>query len=297
MKRKNLFILILVAALALLFSGCYDWGYVLSQKIEGELVPDSAGWAELDFFSRNGTITVKPVDGSEFRVELEMRVRTSTRAEAEKAVEEAVVIENLTGFLRVGVDDSRISARMVAEVPRDLFYDLRARTSNGGITLEEIELGEVSLNSSNGALTLTNIKFDLLKGVTSNGGLRVAGVYGDKLELETSNGRVDLEGAARVFNIRTSNSRIELSPSFISDRAELTARTSNGSVNLKLPVERNTGFEIEGITSNGTFTYSALSNMVSIGSNRIQSRDFSAMTRQVKIYLGTSNGNIEVKER
>ncbi len=297
MKRKILPLIFFVLVLAVSLTGCYDNGYVLRQDISGELVPTRAQWAELDFFSRNGSVTIKPVAGAEFKVEMEMRVRTVTRSEAKKAVEENVIIENQMGFLRIGVDDSRISARIVAEVPRDLYYDLTVRTSNGSITVEELELGEVRLRSSNGSLNLTNINFDYLDGITSNGSVRTAGIFGDRLQLETSNGSVNLEGAAREFEIRTSNSRMVLEPEFLSDRPEMLARTSNGNITLTLPLERNTGFEIQGQTSNGTFNYNDLSQVVPLRDGLIQTQDFSNMRVQVKIDLSTSNGNIEVKER
>jgi len=297
MKMKIGILISLALMLAVSLTGCYDVGYVLNQRIDGELVAGPRGWAELDFFSRNGSITVKPIEGSEFKIEMEMRVRTNTRSEAEKAVEENVVIDNRTGYLRVGVNDSRISARIIAEVPRELFYDLTARSSNGSITLEELELGDVRLRTSNGSLTASNIKFDYLNGVTSNGSLRTEGVYGDTLRLETSNGSVNIKGAAKKFEIRTSNSRIEMEPEFLSDRPELLARTSNGNITIKLFQERNLGFEILGRTSNGTFRYNDLSDVVSVREDLIQTRNFSRMLHQVNIDLSTSNGNIEVMDR
>ncbi len=297
MKRKILPLIFLFLVLSVSLGGCYDNGYVLREEITGELVATPAQWAELDFFSRNGSVTVKPVEGSDFKVEMEMRVRTVTRSEAERVAEENVVVENQTGLLRIGVDDSRISARIVAEVPRDLYYDLTVRTSNGSITLEELELGEVRLQASNGSLNLTNINFDYLNGVTSNGSLRTSGIFGDRLQLETSNGSVNLEGAARVFELRTSNSRMVLEPEFLSDRPEMLARTSNGNISLTLPRDRNTGFEIRAQTSNGTFNHSNLSRVINLRDGLIQTQDFSNMPVQVKIDLSTSNGNIEVKER
>ena len=297
MKKSFGVLLVVLLALGLLAGGCIDLGYVVERTLDGQLDGDFAGWAELEIINRNGLVKVVPIAGSEFKIDLEMRVRTATRSEAEEVAEKGLKVTHKEDLLGLEIEDERISARITASVPRELYYNASIQTSNGGITLEELEMGEVELRASNGSIDLKGITFDNLQGRTSNGSLRTEGIYGDTLELESSNGRVNLKGAARVFDIRTSNGRMELKPDFLSDRPELTARTSNGRIEMQLPRDSSTGFSVRGNTSNGEFTYDQVAGAVTLGSDRLETTNFSSMLRQVNIELSTSNSDIEVKDR
>ncbi len=297
MKRRVGMLLVALLALGLFSGGCVDLGYVVERTLEGDLVGDFAGWAELEIINRNGLVKIVPIAGSEFKIDLEMRVRTATRSEAEEVAEKGLKVTHKEDLLGLEIEDERISARITASVPRDIYYNAFIRTSNGSITLEKLEMGEVELRSSNGSITLTGISFDHLQGVTSNGSLRTEGIYGDTLKLESSNGRVNLKGAARVFDIQTSNGRMELKPDFLSDRPELTARTSNGKIELQLPRDSSTGFSVRGNTSNGSFTYDKVGGAIPRGLDRMETKGFSSMIRQVNIELNTSNSDIEVSDR
>jgi|GEM_PF-1155699 len=297
MKKSFGVLLVVLLALGLFAGGCIDLGYVVERTLEGDLDGDFAGWAELEIINRNGLVKVVPIAGSEFKIDLEMRVRTATRSEAEEVAEKGLKVTHKEDLLGLEIEDERISARITASVPRDLYYNASIQTSNGGITLEELEMGEVELRASNGSIDLKGISFDKLQGRTSNGSLRTEGIYGDTLELESSNGRVNLKGAARVFDIRTSNGRMELKPDFLSDRPELIARTSNGRIEMQLPRDSSTGFSVRGNTSNGEFTYDQVAGAVTLGSDRMETTNFSSMLRQVNIELSTSNSDIDVKDR
>lgn len=297
MKKSFGVLLVVLLALGLLAGGCIDLGYVVERTLDGELDGDFAGWAELEIINRNGLVKVVPIAGSEFKIDLEMRVRTATPSEAEEVAEKGLKVTHKEDLLGLEIEDERISARITASVPRELYYNASIQTSNGGITLEELEMGEVELRASNGSIDLKGITFDNLQGRTSNGSLRTEGIYGDTLELESSNGRVNLKGAARVFDIRTSNGRMELKPDFLSDRPELTARTSNGRIEMQLPRDSSTGFSVRGNTSNGEFTYDQVAGAVTLGSDRLETTNFSSMLRQVNIELSTSNSDIDVKDR
>ena len=118
-------------------------------------------------------------------------------------------------------------------VPAQTIVELR--TSNGSIEIHGIERSGI-LRTSNGKIVMEDVKGDFDVD-TSNGSITVSGMEGT-VRLETSNGRIDFTGKLTPGGrneMRTSNGsitvRLEGEPS-----VELDASTSNGSVSSKLPI-------------------------------------------------------------
>ena len=293
---KKLMLLCFSLLLVVSFSGCLDPGFLVEQNIKGNFVPDSQGIVEIEIVGRNGSIEIVPVSGGEFNVEMDLRVQTTTRSQAEELVEEKIIIDHRSGMFMLSIEDERIGARIKAEVPKDLIYNVDLVSSNGSLTLKDIVTQNVSLRTSNGSLNLSDVDFDVVRGRTSNGSLRVEGVNGDILELETSNGSVDVDGLARVFDIRSSNSSMDIKPFFPESDGLLKARTSNGNITVSILQVDDLGYEITGSTSNGRIDYSKLEGFIKTQrQNRIQSENLELKSRIIDIDLSTSNGNIEVK--
>ena len=101
-------------------------------------------------------------------------------------------------------------------MPRAL--NLSLKTSNGGITVREVE-SQVTFRTSNGGVKLIGLSGDV-RGQTSNGGVDI-----------------DLDGTAWIgegLDIETSNGGVKLAlPENYSARLE--ARTENGGVNSDYP--------------------------------------------------------------
>ena len=158
----------------------------------------------------------------------------------------SIRVEQLLGPVALTTSNGRIEATSIDG-------DLRARSSNGRITAASVT-GAVTLETSNGAVEVEDVH-DAVDVQTSNGRIEASVDPGqaDHITLRTSNGAITLSlpsDLAAELALDTSNGRINVGLS----RAELsvteaernhlhgtmngggcqvTARTSNGAINVK----------------------------------------------------------------
>ena len=164
----------------------------------------------------NGGISVEAWDG--VRVEVEARVSTSARTQ-DVADELAGAIELIAEAGRLDAEGPRTgrgeswAVGYRIRVPRDT--DLRLRTTNGGIDVEQV-VGDVEVRTTNGGVTLVGLS-GAVNGRTTNGGLHVE-LTGDRwtgggLDVQTTNGGVTLlvpEGYSAELQVGTTNGGIDL---------------------------------------------------------------------------------------
>jgi DUF4097 and DUF4098 domain-containing protein YvlB len=123
-------------------------------------------------------------------------------------------------------------------VPQSTTLDLSS--ANGSVHVSGIK-GEARLATSDGSIHVDNLEGSL-RAHTANGAIEVGGRF-DLLELNTSNGhiRADVWTGSHMrdgWNIRTANGAVTLGvPNDLS--ASLDAWTSDGRINLDLPIEVN----------------------------------------------------------
>jgi hypothetical protein len=142
------------------------------------------------------------------------------------------------------------------DVPRDA--TLRLRASNSGLTLQDLT-GDVDAATSNGSVVVSGLTGPALLH-TSNGRIEGTGLRTPRLEATTSNGSVRLTYAAAPTT--------------------LTARTSNGAIEIVLPRD-GTSYRVDATTSNGA-------NEVAVPTDPGSSRTITAHT---------SNGAVRVLDR
>jgi hypothetical protein len=102
-------------------------------------------------------------------------------------------------------------------------------TSNGAIVVSGVE-GPVDVTTSNGAITLEDVSSSVLVR-TSNGAISGEGLATDDFDAATSNGRITL--------------------SFVTAPTSLSARSSNGAIEVLLPPDSGP-YAVQTSTSNGT---------------------------------------------
>ena len=174
----------------------------------------------LEVSGTNGGITVEGESRGDVRI-LAKIVATAETEQRAKAIADAVQLKPT--LEQVQADGPRnlqnregwsVSYRI--SVPRAL--NLSLKTSNGGITVREVE-SQVTFRTSNGGVKLIGVSGDV-RGQTSNGGVDI-----------------DLDGTAWIgegLDIETSNGGVKLAlPENYSARLE--ARTENGGVNSDYP--------------------------------------------------------------
>jgi hypothetical protein len=219
-----------LAATALLFAGCDDWG----------------DWGDSGRFKEDfhQTYTLKPggrvsLENSNGSVEILGWEKDSIDVSGTKYASTDTVLRALKIDIVSSLDSIRIrtvpptghrgnwGAKYIIRVPRRVELE-RIGSSNGSIRIEDLE----------GAARLR----------TSNGGVRVSRVNGP-VEIETSNGGVDVVEHNGSVIARTSNGGIRAD----NVRGQFEATTSNGSINARL-ADPQPGKPVKLDSSNGSVT-------------------------------------------
>jgi DUF4097 and DUF4098 domain-containing protein YvlB len=133
---------------------------------------------------------------------------------------------------------SRYSIGVEVFLPDDASINLNLESSNGGISIFDIEGESIDLRTSNGVLELNNVYSEEIYGETSNGA--ILGMFeAPETSLSTSNGAIDLDLPCTVsgnYKLSTSNNQIDLKVSSATDVGyDLDLSTSNGNVVVDLP--------------------------------------------------------------
>ena len=197
-------------------------------------------------------------------------------------VEFDVMEQTMTQGISLGYDIpqsamSRYSIGVEVFLPDDASINLNLLSSNGGISISDIEGEIVDLRTSNGVLELNNVYAEEIDGETSNGAL--LGMF-EALEtsLTTSNGAIDLDLPCTVsgnYKLITSNNQIDLKLSSATDVGyDLDLSTSNGNVVVDLP---NLDYTIDQRTRKEAMT-----------------KNFASKSVKVTIEADTSNDDINV---
>jgi hypothetical protein len=202
----------------------------------------------LEIDNRNGEITLETWDQPGYRIDLTLRAKGATDAQARDNLnqlqvlfsdQEAADTLRLTlGFQASNNDWSNYAVSIAAKVPKSTGLDLNLYTSNGEIKLTDITGGEITLHTSNGRLTLDKVRADTLTGTTSNG--RIIGeVEATTTNLSTSNGSIDITIPATIsgsYTLDTSNGAVTITmPKTATVGYDIDLRTTLGSVDVDLP--------------------------------------------------------------
>ncbi len=168
-------------------------------------------------------------------------------------------------------------------LPTTQAYNLDVNTSNGGVDVLNIDnIGELEFDSSNGKISIVNVEADEINMDTSNGEIRITDVVvaGD-LVLDTSNGKIYLtDVVAQNIEGYSSNGRII---GVNVDCNSIKLDTSNGDIEIEIKGDKD-DYEVIMDTSNGNMVYDGIgvtSEHFNVGGTYLADLD-------------TSNGDIEI---
>ena len=183
---------------------------------------------------------------------------------------------------------------VVVGVPAGYAGLVSANTVNGDIEAETLHLtGELKLQTTNGSISLEDIQAETVTASSTNGPMKAEQLQAQRLCLRTTNAKLKLEQAdAPVVDLGTTNAKIDLE----SVRADtLTAGTSNSAISVDqidaLQVRlRTSNGSISGCVAGSAADYT-ISSGTSNGKNNIPSRAGGQRTLEAH----TSNGSIKIE--
>lgn len=228
-----------VALIVFVFSGCTAFNARHTRTDQGTTSAEGAEVLELSTF--NGGVTISPGNGTDVEYSVRYTAYGETDADAQAACETlSCEVSQEGGVLKITALNPKryLSAGVAFELKVPHSLAVRVDTTNGEVQASGLRAG-LTVDTSNGTIDCKTIAGDLdLK--NSNGGISVFDASGTA-NLKTSNGNIRYSGMLTGMEnkLSSSNGSIQLSispkiPTYV------TASTSNGRVNCKLPRVKTT---------------------------------------------------------
>jgi len=257
-----------------------------TRSFDGITTVDSI-YLEVNIF--NGPIRVSTWGKNEYSIDLIIKAKGITDAEAKKNLEdfkvtfdESVAQGQGRFILRHNVPStqtSKYSVQVEVFLPAQADIDLDLVSSNGGIYLTDLEGDTLNLRTSNGEFVFDEVFAERIDGDTSNGRIRGT-VESTDTSLTTSNGEIELTLQCKVTG-------------------KYVLSTSNGAIDLKVSSSSGVGYSLDLSTSNGSIEID-LPNLSYTTDQRTKkiakTTDFDSKDVQITIRGSTSNSGIDVED-
>jgi hypothetical protein len=210
--------------------------------------PVAAG-SRLELINVNGRITAEPTDGTDIEVRAERLAKASSDDAAKDLLNRIEMREEVgADRVRVEVRPPRISGpsshefKWTVKVPRGVSVDLR--TVNGGVHMKGLD-GDLRARSTNGGITGIALTPASLDAAVTNGGVEIElarPVSSGTFDLEAVNGGVALnlpadskaDIAGRCVNGGISTSGLSLETVGEQSRRRLDAKLNGGGARISL---------------------------------------------------------------
>jgi len=255
--------------------------YRYDEEHKGDFAPDKD--VVLDLLARNGRVEVFGTDETGWRVVIRKKIRAQDEARARQIAAEIASFtagpDKLT-FEEHTIAGANSGVSIEVYVPKDAVREIRARSSNGRVIVENLECAE-------------------LHGKTANGKVAVQGVSARSADLATTNGGITFEGACDELECSTANGQINLCPQPVGDMRCLL-HTSNGSIRVRVPHRQDVGYRIDARTGHGSLQVGLAGFDVSheekqFGRRRLRGQSAGYDDKAIKVDLKarTTNGSIK----
>lgn len=250
--------------------------------------PITAESVSLSVDNVNGAIDVNPWSGDDVKIDLEIRAKGSSTADAESNLEDFKYdfSSNVNGgeqeiALNFPLSSPTLwntfSVSISVNVPEDKMNMILIDTTNGAISVSDLEIPELNLDTTNGAIRLSNIQTSIITVHTTNGGISGT-VSSDTGVFDTTNGAIDLDldPKSGSYNFDTTNGSIELDLPSGSDVGYLiNLDTSVGSIDVNLP----------------NIDYTVNRSREKVG----ETEGYDSKAVQIEVFAETTIGGIELK--
>jgi hypothetical protein len=208
-----------------------------------------AAGSRLELINVNGRITAEPSDGAEIELRAVRSVKAATDESAKDLLGRIEMREEVgADKVRVEVRPPRMSGpsghefKWTVKVPRGVSVDLR--TVNGGVRLTGLD-GDIRARSTNGGITGVRLAPHSLDAGVTNGGIEIElaqPVTSGSFDLEAVNGGVSIDLpagskadiAGRCVNGGISTSGLDLETVGEQTRRRLDAKLNGGGARISL---------------------------------------------------------------
>jgi DUF4097 and DUF4098 domain-containing protein YvlB len=234
----------------------------------------------------NGGIDVSSWSGDSVELELEIRAKGDTDAEAERNIDDfeytlqdTTVDDTLELSLTFPISNTNwnlYTVLITVKVPEGVDTELLLDSTNGKIVVSDLVLSGIDVETTNGVITLNDIKSQTINVDTTNGGI-FGTITSSETHFSTTNGIITIE--------------------LMASSGEHEFDTTNGIIELTLPTGSDIGYSIDLDTSVGAIDVNLPNIDYSVDRirNKIgETEGFSSKDIQITINADTTIGAIEI---
>ena len=234
----------------------------------------------------NGGIGVSPWSGDSVELELEIRAKGDTDAEAERNIDdfEYTLQDTTVGgtqelsltFPISNTNWNLYTVVVTIKVPEGVETELLLDSTNGKIVVSDLVLTGIDVETTNGVITLNDVESPTINVDTTNGGI-FGTITSSETHFSTTNGVITIELTA--------------------SSGEHDFDTTNGIIELTLPTGTDIGYSIDLDTSVGAIAVNLPNIDYSVDRirNKIgETEGFSSKDIQITINAETTIGAIEL---
>jgi hypothetical protein len=246
-----------------------------------------AATVNLSVDSVNGGVEVSPWSGDDVKVDMEIKARGSTTAEAEDNLDDFRY--DLSSNVIGGEQDialtfpmpsmnlwSTYSVHIQVFVPEDEMDEIIIDTTNGAITIYDLEISKLNLDTTNGAISFSDVHASTIIAHTTNGAISGTVTSPDGA-FSTTNGAID----------------ITVGP----ESGSYNLDTTNGGIDVNLPSGADIGYKVNLDTSIGSIDVNLSNIDYSVDRTREkvgQSVGYDSKSVQIEVDADTTIGGIEL---
>lgn len=208
---------------------------IFSKGSGNELKIEDSSFKKVTITTSNAAVKVLPTERKEASVSFTGEKKRGKKYTLQADVKGDTLRVKLKkkGWRLFDFNFSRQPKIVTVELPEKVYAQIQAKSDNGKIDIQNIEVDQLSLQTDNGAIDVQNVKASMTSAKTDNGRISLVGGEGE-IEAVTDNGRISLETAHlhRSIDLKTDNGRIELQTDEIPTDAKIEAFTDNGRIDL-----------------------------------------------------------------
>lgn len=261
-----------------------DYQATENREITGIIEADKFS---LKIDSVNGRMTINTWDGDDYKLELEIKARGSSTADAERKLDDVEHIFEDT--LTQGVQE----LDLYFKVPRNLWINYQVTIM---AYIPEDIAGSLDLDSTNGAITINDFDNEELRAHATNGRITCNQVTVDNLVLGTTNGVITGTIDASQANLDTTNGEITITV-LGSRSGDYSLDTTNGAIEVDVLENNDIGYDLnlDSVIGSVKVDISGIVYTTDQTRNKIgQTKGYSSKPIQIEIDAETTIGNIEI---
>lgn len=222
-----------------------DFNFGSSVEVQHIFQHKNATVKDINIHIENGSITFRPWDEEDVRVECNVKVyRVSDTDEARRVFldEAGFSLDNAT--LRLQAKKRSMKVDTIVYVPKHNLEKINFYAFNGKISGENVSVKRLESKAVNGRINFEKVEAEDVRLETVNGTISVTRLEADNCDAKTVNGTVSISSVKGNFDVETLNGTVHytlLEPS----NAKAYIKTTTGSVNVHVPDNVKTEGELK----------------------------------------------------